>query len=133
MPAEPRRLWPVTFDPTAWEIDLHAATPVARAHAERWRTEIERAGGIPHDQRLPTRADDDGGMDLPNCAKTRLPYPDDHDPDISPWGAVLRAGVRASGPYLSFLAFGLRHPDPAGPTPSVYQRAHRRLMTPPAP
>ena len=98
-----------------------------RQHAERWRLRIEIGGGIPHEHLRATRAEDDGGLDLPGCVKTRIPDPDDDDPRTSPWGAVLLLARDQHGLYLDFLAFGLRHPDQSTPQPSVYQRAHRRL------
>ncbi len=127
MPAARSRLWRVRFELTSWNADLRAASATARGHAERWRLGIEIAGGIPQHHLLATRADDDEGLGLPNCVKTRIPDPGDDDPRRSPWGAVLRGAVDTDGPYLAFLAFGLRHPEPTGRLPSVYQRAHRRL------
>lgn len=124
-PARPP-LWRVRFDADAWDVDLRAVSTTARERALQWRRRIETAGGIPHADLKATRAEDDGGVPLPGCVKTRIPYPDDDDPRRSPWGAVLRAAIDDDGLYLSFLAFGLRHP--AAGNPSVYQRAHRRLL-----
>ena len=122
-----RRLWRLRIDMAAWEADLRAATPTARQHAERWRLRNEMRGGLAHDELKATRAQDDGGLDLPGCVKTRIPDPADDDPANSPWGAVMVLANDQHGLYLDFLAFGLRHPDAAGRTPSVYERAHRRL------
>ena len=127
MPSTPSRLWRVRIDPTAWQNDLRAASPTARTHAHAWRERIEASGGLVQEDLRATRAEDDLGIDLPNCVKTRIPDPEAGDPAISPWGAVLGVAVDATGLHLQFLAFGLRHPDRAGRQPSVYQRAHRRL------
>lgn len=124
-------VWRVRFDLPAWDADLRAASATARQHAERWRLRIQIAGGIPHAELKRTRAQDDGGVALPGCVKTRIPDPFDEDPRKSPWGAVLLLARDDKGLYLAFLAFGLRHPDPAGRLPSVYQRAHRRLQAGP--
>lgn len=126
MPPKSNPLWRVRFDLDAWEADLRAASQAARSHAERWRLRIEIAGGIPHSELRATRPEDEQ-VPLPGCVKTRIPDPNNDDPHTSPWGAVLQLAVDQRGPYLSFLAFGLRHPDSSGPQPSVYQRAHRRL------
>lgn len=129
MPSPASRLWRVRFDLPAWTADLRAATPTARAHAERWRLRIEVTSGIPHTELKATRPEDDS-VPLPHCVKTRIPDPGDDDPHTSPWGAVLLAARDTHGLYLIFLAFGVRHPDPSGRLLSVYQRAHRRLHRP---
>ena len=129
MTAPLRRLWRVKFDTDAWDTDLRAASKAAREQAQLWRRRVEAAGGIPHAELRATRPEDDAGVPLPGCVKTRIPYPDDDDPRRSPWGAVLRGALDENGrPYLSFRAFGLRHPS--GGRPSVYDRAHRRLTSP---
>jgi len=62
--------------------------------------------------------------------KTRIPNAHTNDLTTSPWGAVLvLIHSDRDGLFLRFLAFGLRHPDPSGYLPSVYQRAHRRLFS----
>jgi hypothetical protein len=130
MTPTPNRLWPVRFDLDAWEIDLRAASAAARGHAERWRLRIDVDGGIREHEFKPTRANDNAGLDLPACVKTRIPNPAGEDPLISPWGAVLV--LRRSHGDLVFvvLAFGLRHPPHGSRQPSVYERAHRRLHEP---
>lgn len=126
MAGEP--IWRVRIDDRAGADDMSAATPKARQHADRWRLRIQQSEGLPHGELLACRAEDDHGVDLPRCVKTRIPEPLVDDLRRSPWGAVLTVGRDEDGLLLVFVAFGLRHPDAVGSSqPNVYERAHRRL------
>lgn len=133
MPRTPSRLWRVRIDHDAWQEDLRAASTPARAHAHAWRERIRQAGGIAHDQLLATRAQDDLGLDLPNCVKTRIPDPHNDDPQVSRWGAVLTVAVDEDGLHLQFLAFGVRHPTapPANPASTDEPTAASTTADPP--
>lgn len=118
--------WRVRFDSAVWAADLRAAGDSARDHANRWRLRIELGDGLPHGELKATPAEDSaGGLELSGCVKTYIPDPD--HASNSPWGAVLLLARDSDGLYLALLAFGVRHPQPPSNTPSVYQRAHRRL------
>lgn len=84
-------------------------------------------GKLAHEELLRCDPADDQSP-LPRCVKTRIPDPTTSDIRTSPWGAVLQIALDEDGPYLEFVAFGLRHPDAGGSQqPSVYERAARRV------
>ncbi len=108
------------FDDLAWSIDRAAGSTAARRAGDAWRQGVE-THGLPAAQLLATQAGHASRTDLPGCAKTRIPWPS------GPWGAVFVLTHDSIGIRLSFLAFGGRHPELSSSSPSVYQRAHRRL------
>lgn len=110
----------VYFDDLAWRVDRAAGSTAARRAADVWRRSVE-THGLRTDRLLATQAGHGSRTDLPGCAKTRIPWPS------GPWGAVFVLTHDTIGIRLSFLAFGGRHPEPSSNSPSVYQRAHRRL------
>jgi len=121
-------VWRVRIDDLVWADDMSAATTKARQQADRWRLRIQERNGLRHSELLACRAEDDHGVDLPRCVKTRIPDPLVDDLRRSPWGAVLTLERDRDGLLLVFVAFGLRHPDAVGSSqPNVYERAHRRL------
>jgi hypothetical protein len=125
----PSGLFPLIIDEGVWDADLKRSTNAARYQALAWRRRLEILGGIPREVLLPCRAEDDGGLSLPNCVKTRIPRADISSLSASPWGAVLVFAKQADKPAFAFLAFGLRHPEAVSSTkPSVYAIAHDRLF-----
>jgi len=122
------RIWRVRFDEALWQADLRGASASARSTAADWRERIAVLRGIPHAELVACRAEDDEGLHLPHCVKTRIPNPGSASIRDSPWGAILE--IQHDGDYfLSVLAFGLRHPEAIGSAkPSVYQVAHGRLV-----
>ena len=123
-------VWPVRFYEPFWHADLAGASDIAAEQARRWRDRIAVLGGLPDDEALRCRPDDDL-VPLPRCMKVRIP--DVHSADLkrSPWGVVLRGRGDTAGPFLYVVAFGLRHPEAVDSTKlSVYATAHRRLFPP---
>lgn len=119
--------WRVKFDEAAWHVDLAGASVVAKRQALTWRRRLELAGGVPHSELLRCDPEHDR-WPLPACVKTRIPDPSSANLRRSPWGAVLLVDADDRGLYLTFVAFGLRHPDAAAShKPSVYQLAATRL------
>ena len=125
----PSTLWRVRFDEALWKADLAGATASAAQRAAEWRERIGVLRGIPQRELLPCRAEDDFGLDLPRCVKTRIPNPASASIQESPWGAILEYQRDSAGLFLAVLAFGVRHPEALGSTkPSVYAIAHKRLF-----
>lgn len=119
--------WRVKFDEPSWYADLASSTPAARAVAVAWRRRVELIGYLAAEDLH--RCDPEHDLwPLPLCLKTRLPDPSSADVRVSPWGVVLEGQADEIGPYLEFVAFGLRHPESSGSNkPSVYALAHARL------
>ncbi len=122
--------WRVKFDEPSWHADLTSATAAARREAVTWRRRVELVGYLAQSDLLRCDPEHDR-WPLPRCVKTRIPDPATADLRRSPWGAVLQGNADDIGPYLEFIAFGLRHPEAAGSRkPSVYAIAHDRLSEP---
>ena len=120
--------WRVKFDEPSWQADLASATPAARREAETWRRRIELVGYASESDLLRCDPEDDR-WHLPRCVKTRIPDHTAAELRLSPWGAVLQGNADEAGPYLEFVAFGLRHPEAVGShRPSVYEVAHSRVL-----
>jgi hypothetical protein len=123
------RLFPVRFDENLWKADFRAGTSAARYQALAWRRRIEILGGISVEALRACDAEDQGGIELPLCVKTRIPRPENDGLTTSPWGAVLRYQHEAGKPRFAFLAFGPRDGRLVDSrTPSVYRLAHERLF-----
>jgi hypothetical protein len=124
VPARGGARFGVRFDELAFTEDVAHATPAGRevAHGARRRLETDGADPLEFKRCDPEARD---GTSLPNCLKTYLPTPDGR------WRMIFEV-LRdpATGELvLSFLAFGVAHPEHAW-HPSVYRIAHHRLHQP---
>jgi hypothetical protein len=122
VPDTPRRdaIFRVEFDLPALAEDSDHNTDRGRSVMRAAVRDFERRG-IPARE---LRACEDPGRDgtrLPGCVKTYLP------PPVGSWGMVFELRIdRDERPFLTCLAFGVRHPTKASQL-SVYQVADRRL------
>ena len=131
--ASPRQNLPsvsVEFREPVWEEEVRrlAEQSPARVQAERARREIE-AGTTSLDWK---RCEAQGAdkTQLPGCRKLYVPL-DAEGASAAPFGFVFRLTQNPDGSLSwNLIAFGERHPaQRGGPlrTPSVYERAHKRL------
>lgn len=111
----------VHFDELAFAEDLRHASPAGREVARAARVRLERDGAPLDELRRCDPAHRDGTR-LPNCVKTYLLDPGGR------WRMIFEVlhDPAAAQLRLSYLAFGVGHPDHAW-QPSAYQVAHRRL------
>lgn len=113
--------FPVEFVKAFWTEDLDIATEAGKQAAAEARAKLEREGARTEDL---MRCGVEQGTDLAGCVK--LYVPSRRPP--GPWGMVFE-GRRddALGVFLTFIAFGVRHPPSDSPRWTVYERAHHRL------
>jgi hypothetical protein len=113
---------PVAFDEAAWSEDLRNSTDAGRAAATKKRAELER-NGQPVKELLACETQARDGTSLPECVKTRIPWPN------GKWGIVyLIARDKQTGRLsLDILAFGIRHHPKDSHALDVYETADRRL------
>jgi hypothetical protein len=121
MPAKPGHA-PVAFDEAAWSEDLRKTTDTGRATATRKRVELER-DGQPVDELLACDEEGRDGTSLPECVKTRIPWP------AGKWGIVylIARDKQTKRLSLDVLSFGMRHHPKGSHALNVYEVAHRRL------
>jgi hypothetical protein len=113
---------PVAFDEAAWSEDLRQTTDTGRAAATSKRAELER-DGQPVDELLACDEEARDGTSLPECVKTRVPWPD------GKWGIVylIARDKQTRRLSLDVLSFGMRHHPKGSHALTVYEIAHRRL------
>lgn len=112
---------PVRFDEETLVTDLEHLPDAAGAALRTLRREIDRNGGLPKSRLKRCEAEGQDGTRLPECTKTRVPWPD------GPWGIVFQPVAHPTRPFgLRALAYGRRHPTGPGKL-SAYQVASRRL------
>lgn len=121
MPAK-RGHAPVAFDEAAWNEDLRNSSDTGRAAASTKRAELER-DGQPVDELLACDKNARDGTSLPECVKTRVPWPD------GKWGIVylIARDKKTRRLSLDVLSFGTRHHPKDSHALNVYEVAHRRL------
>ena len=112
----PPRTPPVVFDEAAWAADLLRASATGRPVATAARNEFE-TNGVPIEHLNACEPEGPAGTRLPHCVKGYLPAPD------GPHGMVLEIERISGRLRLLYAAFGLRHPGPGVPQPSVYEIA----------
>ena len=122
--APPRRV-AVRVGAATWqeEVERFAPRSAARVAADRERRRLEHDGLNIADLQACAAVGPDGTR-LPGLVKVYVPI-SDAAASQRPYGFVFSPGRDDDGVYLSFVAFGERHPRPG--TRSVYERAHRRL------
>jgi hypothetical protein len=113
--------FPVEFTEAFWIEDLDAASEAGGQAATEARATLEGEGAKPEEL---MRCGAEHGTDLAGCVK--LYVPSRRPP--GQWGMVFE-GRRDDerGVFLSFIAFGVRHPPEDSPRWTVYERAHHRL------
>jgi hypothetical protein len=121
MPAKPGHA-PVAFDEATWNQDMRNSTDAGRAAATNKRAELER-DGQPVNELLACDEEGRDGTSLPECVKTRIPWPD------GKWGIVYLIAHDKQTKRLSLdvLAFDMRHHPKDSHALNLYERAHRRL------
>jgi hypothetical protein len=93
-----RASYRVEFDDTLFAEDLGHSSPAGRKAADQKRAAVERDGQS-RDELLGCSAEGRDGTSLPDCVKTRVPWP------TGRWGIVYEFRFdKDRSPYLAFVA-----------------------------